>query len=205
MSEPEVMVDTTVLVEATLKWRENRRAAREALLRYSRTTMPTYAMKEFRAGALATAVRFHNLLVREKTLSGATKRALKDNSFARNRQSTSSELNSVLLADRFPRDETPQQSARTIRRYLYRMVMEAWRDRERLTTGRTVRLACFGEDDPVKPRDSEELILEPESCERRADCQLAMGFRRRREDVTVCWRSCGGRRRSRRMRGGRKR
>ena len=61
------IVDTTVLTDALLKPDPQGNRARESLKRYSPTLLPTYGIKEFKAGPLHYYVWLHNKAVEAST------------------------------------------------------------------------------------------------------------------------------------------
>lgn len=73
-----LFLDTTILVDATLKHRERQERTLLAVRRSERSILPTYAMKEFRAGPLATYVWFHGVLRQSNTVIEALARAMRD-------------------------------------------------------------------------------------------------------------------------------
>jgi hypothetical protein len=180
---PDAFVDTTILVEATLKDRSRQRRARAGLAQFERSILPTYAIKEFRAGPLDTYIWFHNLIAQEKTLAAAILRAAKESAFRQYRLRTSQELVSRLLGERFPKGETQEQSANRMRRFLRRIVMEAWYSRSTVTTERTTALDCFPESDPRE--DSGLIVLNPTSCTAESGCRLAENLRSLRPDLEL--------------------
>lgn len=55
-------VDTTILADALLKPGEVEQLTKTALLRYTTTELPVYAIKEFKAGVLKNYIWFYNKL-----------------------------------------------------------------------------------------------------------------------------------------------
>ncbi|MGA2601086.1 MAG: hypothetical protein ABSH09_29315, partial [Bryobacteraceae bacterium] len=159
-------------------------AARAALTRYETTILPTYAIKEFRAGALDTYVWFYNLLLQEGTLAKAVARCAAEAAYRPNRLRTSLELQARLLNEVFPGGETQIESGRRMRLYLWRTVYKAWEMRETIATWRTVRLACFPEDKPVENSDK-QLVLRPCSCLKKSNCSLVGELRSKPEEIRI--------------------
>src|SRR5438552_3179011 len=53
-------VDTTVFTDVALKTRPYNKSSADSLKRYSETELPTYAIKEFKAGPLSHYAWLHN-------------------------------------------------------------------------------------------------------------------------------------------------
>jgi hypothetical protein len=178
----EAFLDTTVFVEITLREHQRRQAALERLARYTATILPTYAIKEFRAGPLDTYVWFHNLLLQERSLAAAVARSAAEAAFRPNRLRTAVELHAHLLKEKFPQGESPGQSARRMRLYLRKLVYKSWDMRETVAARRTARLGCFPEECPMANLDG-QIVLRPNGCVRRANCSLVDELRSAPEQI----------------------
>ncbi len=177
-------VDTTILVEATLKDHTRRVRARNALASYMRSILPRYAIKEFRAGPLDTYIWFHNLLLRMRTLADAVLRAAQESAYRQHRLRTSFELQGRLLKDCYPKGESAEESADRMRRFLRRLIHEAWQARLTVTTERTEALPCFPE---TAPRSDEGMMIldPPAGCKADHSCELARALRLRKAELLI--------------------
>ncbi len=52
MVKSKAFVDTTILTNRLIKFREEKKEAKDALAKYEITELPVYAIKEFKAGPL---------------------------------------------------------------------------------------------------------------------------------------------------------
>ena len=182
MLDVDAFLDTTILTEFTLKGRATNGQMKVAIRRFARSTLPTYAIKEFRAGPLDTFVWFHNILAEERHLGRSISRAGRQSAFRPNRVRTAQEIFALLITERFPRnDETPEESANRMRKHLRRIILDAWQDRNTVATQRTPELVCFNEIEPQQ--NGKLLVLEPLTCGADDLCALAPALRSRPNDI----------------------
>ena len=184
MPSGNAFLDTTILVDATLKDQDRRDAVRVGLARFENSILPTYAMKEFRAGPLDTYVWFLNLLKRTGTLARAVERAALESAYRQNRLRTSVELQSRLLIECFPKGESPEESGDRMWRLLRKIIAMAWKSRLTLATRRTAQLRCFSESAPGTGEDG-LMVLDPPSCRKGHSCELAEHLRTRPNDISI--------------------
>lgn len=178
MSEPTYLVDTTILVDATLK-PGSQAASNKAAIRAAKTLLPVYAIKEMQQGALAHFVSVYNKLSETgsftKTLAWAQKVAATPR---RNRASTILEalvemetLFGALSATDLPSGNSLDSiHARFIADQLLTHIRRAWKKRRTLCREVVHELACFPEDPPELEAG---LLPVVRGCRKNAECDLA--------------------------------
>lgn len=177
-------LDTTILTDVLLKpGSPAASAARDALARFDSTQIPTYAIKEFKAGPLRNFVWFHNKLVLYSLDS--TLAALQRMSRSPRRYLTSTAIEALrVCAYKFSKEKLSnlitkygsQATEGEVLRDQYRLaakmaVLKAWRKRRRVASEVVCPLACYREVDPYEEKGL--LVLEPTRCASTAECSLA--------------------------------
>jgi hypothetical protein len=152
-------VDTTVLTDALLKQGVEGTRARSALKRYSETHLPTYAIKEFKAGPLKNYVWFYNKVITtnrwvdavrairaigatpRRNLLGTALKALEDF------QSSISKSTPAALAARYPNASLGEIQTAEAKIWLKTAIFRAWRRRRKIVTKIICPLSCYPETD----------------------------------------------------------
>lgn len=184
---PKAYIDTTVLTNALLKrnWPLGK-AAIAGIARYASSSLPVYAIKEFKGGPLANYVYVHNKLVSTQSLA-QTIAAI--HGVVRKRYQVSTALEALAEAARAAGGATTSQleqkygeKARSdrvncdeYRLALKALIFRAWERRRKVTSYVIQPLACYSEE---KPFEKQGLIrLDPKRCDPKPECCLALAFR----------------------------
>ena len=180
-------LDTTILAEALLKGPAKASIVRARLSGVS-STVPMFAIKELKAGALKYWVYAHNKLVQTKSLS-KTLSALAALSRTPQRYRTSSALEALAAAaatslakktlEKASGHEqglsVDELSAHEIRLQLRRVITQAWKKRNQVANASVCHLDCYQE---VAPQERRGLLdLQPSDCEVVDECCLAKELR----------------------------
>jgi hypothetical protein len=180
-------VETTILADILLKPNTPKQArAKIALKRYSKTLLPVYSIKEWKAGPLSNFAYLHDKLV----VTGSFRDTLHAVSVLPRggyRQSTSLEALTA-AATPFASESKAQVRLGTSDRDLadvYRLalaslIIRGWRKRRKVTTQVVDDLPCYTEAEPYVGKDG-LFELEPKQCERDQECSLASRLKARPE------------------------
>lgn len=185
-------LDTTLLAEALLKTNARRRKAKSTIRQFPKSTLPVYAIKEFKAGPLGNYVWLHNHLAETRSLS-QTYSVLTRNMRRPGRVSTSLEAleaaNAAVvgtdLASASTRAETDRLTAETLMLEIRRLILKAWSDRRKLSTEVQQELSCFVEDGPYYDAETGMIFLPNSKCPKGMDCSYAPALRRRPKDLDI--------------------
>lgn len=183
-------LDTTVLVEALLKDLKRRRKARSAIRQFDRSSLPVYAIKEFKAGPLYNYVLVHNKLAETKSYA-KTMNWLGRNRRKMNRLLTGIEAittgESVVVGTQLAEAKTPAETdglrAEIVRLELRRLIQKAWADRRKITQAVIQELDCFQEDAPYYDDETGMLFNPNRECPKGQDCAYAPDLRSRQSDL----------------------
>lgn len=181
---PKAFLDTTVLVDSTLKDAKKRRNTTQALARFERRLMPVYAIKEFKAGPLSYFAWFHNKLASSKTFAEAIA-ALQALSRTPQRYRTATALEALQgAAADFRGLTTPTLQARygatatldsmlldLVRTNVQHVIYSAWKKRRRIASEVVAEMPCYTELGPSMRRGLIE--LKPTDCDKAVACSLA--------------------------------
>jgi hypothetical protein len=187
-------VDTTILTNVLLKTGVLRNAGLVALKRYDSTEMPTYAIKEFKAGPLSYWVWLHNKLKLRGSLADAVEAVRKLHPLQAHRKATCMEALEVALKEqkgaavgewvkKYGKNGQPDAIIADRLRYsLRRRILKAWLDRRKLVSTVVLPLNCYQESPPQEGRDG-LLTLEPVACGSPGDCEVARQMKERSSDL----------------------
>jgi hypothetical protein len=178
-------VETTILTNILLKPQTSRQSkAQEALKRYTKTSLPVYAIKEFKAGPLETYAYFHDKLVTTGSLADTCAAIASFSPYKAYLKSTSWEV--IAAAFRLAEEGSPTSShphsafdrdaADRLRLAIATLIMESWRRRRRITTEVVQDLACYTEAAPSLSEDG-LFDLKPQKCDPQDECSLAAQLR----------------------------
>ncbi len=194
-------VDTTVFTDAVLKGPPYSTGALKALARFDETELPTYAIKEFKAGPLSHWVWLHNKFATLKSFSkvlGALHgmamsprkyrtataiEALRDVA-----KSTGTRQTSALIArygEKARLDSILSDKYRLAIRY---RIFKSWKIRRSVTSSVVLPLPCYKEVAPFEDRGLIE--ISPVGCET-AECCLAPALKQRSGDLQKLKNSTG--------------
>src|SRR5258708_10136401 len=148
-------LDTTILTDCLLKpGTSEERRAKDGLKPYSKTFLPVYAIKEFKAGPLNTYAYVHDKLLQLKSLSQTLEAVRR---LYRRQYMLSTSLSALAAAVAFPNTsneplvltgEKEQQLADQYRLALASLIWRAWRRRRKVTTETIQDLECYAEGSP---------------------------------------------------------
>lgn len=188
------LVDTTILVNALLKPGAQSKAALAALNKFTETSLPVYAIKEFREGPLYYYVWLYNKLVSTnsypKTLS-----AIAGMFRRKNLQATA--YGAIEIAQGISNTDLasltlkygPTASLEDVLRdelklIIKGLIIKAWRKRRTLTDKIVHDLPCFAEIDPIIKGDG-TIDLLPLGCTKRAACCVAKHLKTKEADLDL--------------------
>ncbi|MGH6825791.1 hypothetical protein [Methyloceanibacter sp.] len=188
------IVDTTVLTDALIKPGGQGDVARASLQRYKPTLLPTYAIKEFKAGPLHYYVWFHNKVVEASTYGEVIAAISANIGWRRHLPATAMKA----LAD-FSSSiakQTPPEISRMypdltvdgaqllqLRRWLKQRILRTWRNRRNLVSEVISPLSCYVEKAP-ELRHSGQLDDAPLKCGV-VDCCLRQRYKDRLGDLEL--------------------
>jgi hypothetical protein len=169
-------LDTTVFTDALLKPKTAKwQRARAAIGRYKESLLPVYAIKEWKAGPLATFAYVHDKLAR----TGSFHKTLEALSLVRGyRLSTSLEALAAAHAPKTgPRTTVinpnlDRELAARVRLALRSLIIRSWRHRRKVTTDVVQDLSCYTEAEP-RVGDDGFFELDPFKCDGDTECSLA--------------------------------
>jgi hypothetical protein len=180
LAQSKAFVDTTILAEVLLKTGPTHDAAERALLRYTHTLLPVYAIKEWKRGQFAKYVYIHNQLKRTGSFS-ATNIAL-SRLFMRPRwQSTAFEAVAVttLRLPSAPTTPVPPDTelADRFRLAFKTLIYLSWDSRRSVTSETVMDLDCYVESGP-RDQVNGEIDIHPRDCRGDQECCLAKKLRK---------------------------
>lgn len=195
------LIDTTILVDATLTTGAQGLRARAALGRYEENLLPHYAIKEFKRGALHNYVWFHTKVSQLPSWAEAIEAIRRTMGFKKNLPSTalqalvnfeSSIENSLTdeIASKYPGMGYGQMKRIEGRVWLKQHVMRAWRKRRKLFSAVIAPLSCYVERAPSAEANG-LLIDAPLNC-KVPDCCMRTRYRLRLADVERLEKACTG-------------
>lgn len=168
------VVDTTVLTDALLQPNGKGDSARASLTRYEATLLPTYAIKEFKAGPLHNYVWLHNKVVEAATY-GEVLSAIQSNMAYRrylpstamkalaNFSSSIAKQTPPEVSQMYPDLTVDEAQLLQLRRWLKQLILRAWRRRTALVTEEISPLPCYTQRAP-ETRGSGQLETSPKKC-----------------------------------------
>lgn len=188
-------VDTTILTDALLKPGPLGKAAKAALRRFDVTELPTYAIKEFKAGPLKNFVWMHNKLATYQSFNKALD-ALQRMSLSPKRYTTATAIGALsAAADSIGKLTGPELTKKygriatfdsmvcdEFRLMIKVAVYKAWKRRRSVTTRVVQPLTCYKEVAPFEERGL--LVLEPTKCDANPECCLALDLKSSPGDLT---------------------
>lgn len=191
-------LDTTILTDALLKQNEQGRCARAAVSRYDNTELPTYAIKEFKAGPLRNYVWFYNKVV---SLSSWEDAVATIPSVRRQFNKMSTALQALAdfessISKALPSDFASKHPGCTIGEvkkkeaevWLKTKIFCAWMQRRHLTTRVVEPLTCYEEQDPII--NKHRLIIDkPVQCQI-DDCCLRAQFTKKSALTAELFKAC---------------
>lgn len=186
------IVDTTVLTDILLNSGEVRKTALKALNCYSRTYLPVYAIKEFKAGPLSNFIWFYNKLVLTGSFSDSILWLQKMSRTPR-RYTTSTAIQALHEAAASIRKrplkdfvekygdmaEFDKVSCDEIRLSTKYRIISAWKRRRKVTTDIIGPLPCYREESPYEKKGL--LEKKPINCLNEHKCSMAAVFQDRPE------------------------
>lgn len=180
-------VETTILTNILLKPGEIRRRNQAALSTYTRSELPTYAIKEFKAGPLSNYVWAYNKLVNTGSLSltltaiGSILR-FKPYTASTALEAISAAAQTVVAVDAetaklYGKKADPNQTTFDVCRLtLKRLIIAAWKRRRLIADEVVLPLSCFNESGP-KELDG-LFALDGKKCEPQVECPLGVLLKR---------------------------
>ncbi|MGI8884923.1 MAG: hypothetical protein ACR2IA_11850 [Pyrinomonadaceae bacterium] len=175
MTKSKAFVDTTILTNYLIKFREEKKEAKAALSQYEITELPVYAIKEFKFGPLDNAKYLYNKLLEVGSIS-LTFIAINKNYQQRNKKDTAIQLLAELQeeAKSFPINKGLTAKYGTVgdlENIIYdkikievkMLVYKAWKKRNSITTKVVQKLSCFQQSPPFEKKNG-ELSLYPRYC-----------------------------------------
>lgn len=182
MANSRAFVDTTILANVLLKTGPLHDEAKVALGRYETTSLPVYAIKEWKRGQLAAYVLYHNYLKRTGSWSQTNQILAKWFKTPR-KQSTLREADAAAVLRFRPNilvRDWDVDLAEHYRLALKTLIYESWNQRREVTTETILDLDCYVE---VPPRDRRngQIDPSPQDCKGGGECSFAGRLRERRE------------------------
>ena len=174
-------IDTTILTDILLKSDSSKKKAADALRRYSKTILPVYAIKEFKAGPLANYIYAHNKLCEVGSYKG-TIAALSKLCRTPQRYKTATSLEALEMAgesiakftpkewlekygDHCSMDETLCDEAKIAIKY---KIFSSWKRLRKTFDKVDFPLDCYDEVAPIEKRKLIE--RKPTKCRKGENC-----------------------------------
>lgn len=179
-------VDTTILCEAIgLASEKKAKAALAALSRYKLTEVPTYGLKELRAGPLSSWLLAHNVLVAEDTIEAAQERLNKLSSFKPRQNVVTSQalLSGLVAVAQVGRAESGSDyDVKTeLENYLCRRILAVW-EKRRTISNVVQPLSCFV-DEELELEERQLRFQGGSGCVTKASCGAAIELKKEQGDV----------------------
>jgi len=195
MAKSKAFVDTTILTNCLIKFREEKKEAKAALAKYEITELPVYAIKEFKFGPLDNAKYLYNKLLETGSIP-LTFLAINKNYQQRNKKDTAIQL----LAELYEEIKSSQIDNTLKLKYgkladletiIYdkikleakMLVYKAWKKRNSVTTKVVQPLSCYQQSPPFVKKNG-ELSLVPRNCETNDCCLTKILKDEKRLDLT---------------------
>ncbi|MDX6404787.1 MAG: hypothetical protein QOH70_2242 [Blastocatellia bacterium] len=186
-------VDTTVFTDAIIKGPPYNKAARDSLKRYTETHLPTYAIKEFKAGPLSHHAWLHNKFATlksfHKTLNALHGMAMSPRKYrtatalealrdaAKATGTVSSKTLIAKYGARAGEDSVLSDKYRLAIRY---RIFRAWKIRRTTTSRVVLPIPCYKEIAPYEERGLIEIT--PTKCDV-TECSLASALKNNPKDL----------------------
>jgi hypothetical protein len=198
MNREKAFIDTTILTDVLLKPTGQGVVAKEALKKYSKTELPVYAIKEFKAGPLKNFVWMHNKLASTKSFAQSLA-ALHAMSRTLKRYTTSTAIEALKEAGENLKSMTNQELVtkyganavtdvslcENFRDSIEVLIMMAWKRRRKVTNSVVEPLDCYEEKEPFEKRGL--LDLSPTKCKPSKECCLAPKLRDKIKDLELLY------------------
>jgi len=182
-NQSKAYIDTTILVDALLNSGDRRRQATAALASFAVTELPVYAIKEFKAGALANYAWTHNVLVStksfQKTLQQLQRMALTPRKYRTATAIQALQTAAIGIGRQTNEGLAKKYGAKAtldsmqydeFRLSIKRKIFTAWRRRRSVTTHVVHPLSCYTEISPFEERDL--IVVRPTACETANCCMV---------------------------------
>ncbi len=193
------IVDTTVLTDALLKPDPQGNRARESLKRYSPTLLPTYGIKEFKAGPLHYYVWLHNKAVEASTYADVIDAITGNIGYKRYLPATAlkalahfsssiAKQTPAHLRTKYPNMTIDHAQLLQLRTWLKQLILRKWRRRRSVIDEVITPLSCYLEQAP-KTHNSGQLDDGPLKC-RVPDCCLRARYKDRKADLLRLEKAC---------------
>nr|WP_320192248.1 hypothetical protein [uncultured Desulfobacter sp.] len=193
-------LDTTILANILLKTGALRDTALKALKRFDHTELPTYAIKEFKAGALRNFVYIHNKLQTLGSYS-ETMMALQKLSLTPQRYKTATSIEAIAAAHKSMADVTPTRLLEKygenashdkilcdeIRLAIKVAIFKAWKRRHRVANKTVCPLPCYEEVEPYIKRGLIE--IKPVQCKKGIPCEIEKILKTNPDHLIAMWES----------------
>lgn len=187
-------VDTSVLTNALLKTGPDADSARQAIAQYSPTSLPVYAIKEFRLGPLSYCLWLHNQLATHRTVSGTlealarmqlTPRRYLPATATRMLADAIKSLAPVKAVESKYGRETSEDSllAERCRLSVGSRLRRAWLSRRTVTTTVSNELPCFTEPETLTQDRHGLFVTTGADCHPQAECCLRAQLAEKQADV----------------------
>lgn len=196
MNSKKAFLDTTILTDILLKPNGKGRTAKQALANYRESLLPTYAIKEFKAGPLNNFRWMHNKLAVTGSFADGLA-ALQSMSTTRRRYTTSTAIESLkevatsiskagvtnqVLVDRYGRIASLDVTLCDMyRNGIKNAIVRSWKRRRLVSTAVVQPLFCYEERAPYMKRGLIE--LDPTRCNVREACCLIPSLRKKNSDI----------------------
>jgi hypothetical protein len=186
-------VDTTILTDVLLNVGQQRSAAQRALKKYTETSLPVYAIKEFKAGPLRNFVWFHNKLSLSKTFYGSLD-VLQKMSLTPRRYTTATAIQALKTAafrlsqplKALTTKYGSEANADSVLRDRFRLsiksqIFRAWKNRRSVTSNIVHPVSCYLEEGPVETNGI--IVLGSTKCELAPECALSHAIKADIDDL----------------------
>lgn len=191
-------VDTTILVNTTLKTGNMHDTAVGGLAKYKTTQLPAYALKEFRLGAFRAFCWLHDKFLQTKSVADTTAAVTKlSRSYAKNLPSSVREALTESLSGQTKNIDIEELSKRygskanldyiqadLCRLELKRTIAEAWIARKNICTEIVCFLPCFADVTPSFS-DNSFISLGTKGCEKGRSCEIKRVLSKHKKELEL--------------------
>ena len=188
-------VDTTILADILLNSGQVKKDAQKALATFDSSTLPVYAIKEFKAGPLHHFAYIHNKLVTTKSFQ-LSLQALQKLSRTPRRNQLSTSLQAIVqglaksfskfttkdLIDKYPSANIDYVQYDELRLAISGIIHRAWKRRRKVTSEIVEPLTCYRESAPYMDRDL--IVVDSCECSEEHGCCVGRAMQKKPETLS---------------------
>ncbi|HUX90719.1 MAG TPA: hypothetical protein VMV48_08525 [Gallionellaceae bacterium] len=182
-------LDTTIFCDALgLSTPARKQVASSALAKYQKTEAPFYALKELRAGPLASWILAHNILVAHNTILEAVDRISRATAFKPRQGSVASKaiisgMVAVLAQIKISKNPKDYDEKTELENYLCRYIFKQWQKRRTIVNQIVQPLSCFIDSDLILDGKLIRFAGDSPECSKASSCGAAIELKKYPEEI----------------------